>query len=133
MPTFNHDVVIIGSGASGGMAAYILAQAGVKCLMLEAGPMVDFTRHRSMKAVYDLPFRGFGEPGRFPHITQASERRVHVDEWAEEMATFAPKHSTVHRRRKRLVANALGPHPSKYDFWDGPVMRPREHRHIAQV
>ncbi len=82
MPNFNHDVVIIGSGASGGMAAYTLAQAGVKCLMLEAGPMVDFNRHRSLKAVYDLPFRGFGEPGRFPHITQASEFDANL--WIDE-------------------------------------------------
>ncbi len=34
----NHDVLIIGSGASGGMAAYTLARKGVKCLMLDAGP-----------------------------------------------------------------------------------------------
>ena len=44
--------------------------------------MVDFTRHRSLKAVYDLPFRGFGEPGRFPHITQASEFDANL--WIDE-------------------------------------------------
>lgn len=84
MPKQDHEVVIIGSGAAGGMAAYILAKAGVKCLMLEAGPMLDFARHRSMKAVYDLPFRGFGEPGRFPHITQASEFDANL--WIDEKA-----------------------------------------------
>ena len=36
-----HEVVVIGSGAGGGMAAYILANAGVKVLMLEAGPFFD--------------------------------------------------------------------------------------------
>ena len=36
-----HDVLIIGSGASGGMAANILAQKGIKCLMLDAGPKMD--------------------------------------------------------------------------------------------
>ena len=36
-----YDVVIIGSGAGGGMAGYVLANAGIKVLMLEAGPFFD--------------------------------------------------------------------------------------------
>ena len=81
MPSDN-PVVIIGSGAAGGMAAYTLAKLGVKCVLLEAGPMLDLDRHRTLKAVYDLPYRGFGEPGRFPHVTQASEFDANL--WADE-------------------------------------------------
>ena len=33
-----YDVLIVGSGASGGMAAYTLTKRGLKCLLLEAGP-----------------------------------------------------------------------------------------------
>jgi len=36
-----YDAVIIGSGAGGGMSAYILANAGLKVCLIEAGPMYD--------------------------------------------------------------------------------------------
>src|SRR5579862_1913105 len=78
----DHDVLIIGSGASGGMVAHILTQKGVKCLMLDAGPAIDFERDQTLKAVYDLPYRGFGQPGRFLHVPQASEFDANL--WADE-------------------------------------------------
>jgi choline dehydrogenase-like flavoprotein len=77
-----HDVLIIGSGASGGMAAYILAAKGIKCLMLDAGPVLDFARDQERRPVWELPYRGFGRPGRFPHVTQASEFNGNL--WADE-------------------------------------------------
>src|SRR5882724_4939821 len=76
------DVLIVGSGASGGMAAYTLAQKGVKCLMLDAGPPVDFQRHRGLKPVYELPYRGLGKPGRLPHVYQANE--FNANTWVDE-------------------------------------------------
>jgi hypothetical protein len=51
------------------MAANILTKAGIECLMLNAGPEPDFERNRVTKAVYELPFHGFGQPGRLPHET----------------------------------------------------------------
>jgi len=70
--THDHEVLIIGSGAAGGMAAYTLCKLGVKCLMLDAGPQLDFEKQRVTRNVFDLPYRGFGRPGRFRHVTQAS-------------------------------------------------------------
>ena len=87
-----HDVLIIGSGASGGMVAHTLTQKGIKCLMLDAGPPLDFTRDRELKHVYELPYRGFGRPGRFPHVTQANEFTANL--WADEQQnpyTFDPQ------------------------------------------
>lgn len=78
----DHDVLIIGSGASGGMVAHTLTQMGIRCLMLDAGPAIDWQRNKTVKAVYDLPYRGFNRPGRFPHLTQASEFDANL--WADE-------------------------------------------------
>ncbi len=77
-----YDVLIIGSGASGGMAARQLTRKGIRCLMLDAGPAVDFKRDRELKEVYALPYHGFGRPGRFPHVTQADEYTENI--WADE-------------------------------------------------
>src|SRR5579885_444682 len=82
MSTQTWDVLIIGSGASGGMAAYTLTKKGINCLMLDAGPLVDFNRVRGTKAVYELPYRGFGKPGRLPHVVQANE--FNANQWVDE-------------------------------------------------
>ena len=82
MATTPYDVLIIGSGASGGMVAHTLTAKGIKCLMLDAGPPIDYDRDRTLRAVCDLPYRGFGEPGRFPHVTQANEFNAAI--WADE-------------------------------------------------
>jgi choline dehydrogenase-like flavoprotein len=77
-----YDVLIIGSGASGGMAAHTLTKLGVNCVMLDAGPQVDFQKDRVLKPVYDLPYRGFGKPGRLPHVLQANE--FNANQWVDE-------------------------------------------------
>ncbi len=82
MAATTHDVLIIGSGASGGMAAYTLTKKGIKCLLLEAGPAVDFAHQRTNKAVHELPYRGFGKPGRHPRVNQANE--FNANQWVDE-------------------------------------------------
>ena len=53
------DVVIIGSGAGGGMAAYVLTRAGVNVTLLEAGiPWDNATDSAMFKWPYESPRRG---------------------------------------------------------------------------
>ena len=55
------DVVIVGSGAGGGMAAKVLAEAGADCVLLEAGPLWSAAKDGRMFAwSYDSPRRGAG-------------------------------------------------------------------------
>ena len=93
MPEPNVDVLIIGSGHSGGMAAKILTEKGISCLMLNAGPVVDFRKDRELKPAYELPYRGFNMPGRLPHVFQANE--FNANTWVDEKEvpyTYNPKY-----------------------------------------
>lgn len=59
MSNFKHQVLIVGSGAGGGMAAYTLAKAGHKVLMLEAGRDYDPKTESSMfKSNGEAPLMG---------------------------------------------------------------------------
>ena len=60
-----YDVVIVGSGAGGGMAAKVLTEAGASVMMLEAGVMFDSSRDSKMMAwPYQSPRRGLPVPER---------------------------------------------------------------------
>lgn len=54
-----YDAVIVGSGAGGGMAAYVLSKAGLKVCLIEAGPMYDPAKNvTQLKNPWESPRRG---------------------------------------------------------------------------
>ena len=56
-----YDAIVVGSGAGGGMAGYILANAGLKVLMLEAGPFFDPAKDAlQLRWPWESPRRGAG-------------------------------------------------------------------------
>jgi choline dehydrogenase-like flavoprotein len=61
----SYDVCIVGSGAGGGMAAYVLANAGIKVVLLEAGPLYDPAKNvTQLKWPWESPRRGASTPLR---------------------------------------------------------------------
>lgn len=54
-----YDAIVIGSGAGGGMATYVLAKAGLKVCLLEAGPYYDpAVDSHQLKNAWESPRRG---------------------------------------------------------------------------
>lgn len=76
------DVLIIGSGHSGGMVARTLTAKGISCLMLNAGPVVDFNKDTEHRTPAELDFRGFRPPGRAAHVFQSDGFNANV--WVDE-------------------------------------------------
>src|SRR5579864_7119402 len=58
-----YDVIVVGTGAGGGMAIKTLCEAGLKVLALNNGrrvvPTKDFRNHLHP---FDMRYRGFGDP-----------------------------------------------------------------------
>src|SRR3954466_15388194 len=61
----DYDAIIVGSGAAGGMSAYVLCRAGMKVLMLEAGRNYDpGTETPMFETPKDAPLRGAATPDK---------------------------------------------------------------------
>lgn len=133
-----HDVVIIGSGAGGGTVTKVLADLGVRVLLLEAGPMVSMSDFKMLQGPYDVWHRGAGDraqlytEGQAPPLTYDAMFRVNA---GDEPYTVAPG-SQFRWFRSRCVGGRTNHYGrvqlrySDYDFkprsfdglgWDWPI------------
>jgi choline dehydrogenase-like flavoprotein len=92
MPKQVYDVIVIGTGAGGGMAMKTLCEAGLKVCALNAGrrldPEKDFRNHRMP---WDMKFRGFGDPDKWPESLGFMDSEWVEGVWEHEIAfTTAP-------------------------------------------
>jgi glucoside 3-dehydrogenase (cytochrome c) catalytic subunit len=77
-----YDAIVVGSGAAGGMAAYVLASAGMKTLLLEAGRRIDTTEElKSTEWPYEHPRRGEMPPDH--HALTLNEYTIRKPPYAE--------------------------------------------------
>jgi len=81
----NFDAIVVGSGISGGWAAKELTEAGLKTLLLEAGPPIvparDYVEHVQ---AYSLAYRGYGNRRRLAAEQPVQSQTGACDEWGSK-------------------------------------------------
>ncbi len=74
-----YDAVVVGSGAGGATAAWVLVNHGLNVVLLEAGRMLDPSKDFLTHArPWDLPFRGVGKPGEYDGLWKINEYTAHL-------------------------------------------------------
>ena len=79
MPAKTYDAVVVGSGAGGATAAFVLVNHGLDVMLIEAGRMLNPAKDfRTHTRPWDLPFRGQGKPGEYDGLWKINEYTDHL-------------------------------------------------------
>jgi choline dehydrogenase-like flavoprotein len=113
MPKQTYDVIVVGTGAGGGMAIKTLCEAGLKVCALNSGrrldPEKDFRNHRMP---WELKYRAFGDPATHPRSGAefVGDSEYIQGAWEDEQA-YTTAAGTNWRSRR---CSAVG---GKTNFW----------------
>jgi len=126
----HYDVIVVGSGAAGGQAAYTLTMEGARVLMLEAGRRYDPATETPMfQTNFTAPLRGAGTPDKSfgfydstvgggwqvpgePYTNASTEAGRQFEWWRPRMLGGRSNHWARHALRN-------GPYDFKYRSRDG--------------
>ncbi len=124
MPEKTYDVIVVGSGASGGLVAYELTRAGASVCLLEAGPNrdkdKDFPYH---KWPYEFPYRGQLPPlehAAGPYLTPDAYASPYLFVYNEQEPYTFPEGKHYNWWRARCVGG-------RTHFWGRICWRLNEH------
>lgn len=80
------DVVVVGTGAGGGIAIKTLAEAGYKVCAINGGQALDKSKHyRLHRKPYDMPFRGFNNPETAKNACGFMDNEYALGLWEREI------------------------------------------------
>lgn len=87
-----YDVIVVGTGAGGGIAIRTLAEAGLKVCALNGGRKLDRSKdYRNHRQPYDMEFRGFNNPESAKYACGFMDNEYGKDLWERDLVhTTAP-------------------------------------------
>jgi choline dehydrogenase-like flavoprotein len=106
-----YDVVVVGTGAGGGMAIKTLTDAGLNVCAINPGPKPKVEKNfRNHRRPYEMKFRGFDDPRKNKSKSGYLDNEYVTDAWEDEIPFTVAEGSKWVWPRSKLVGG-------KTNFW----------------